>query len=112
MTLGTPSADTGRLIRAAMRGLREVWRPGERFQKAGVLFPELMKADGIQGDLLSEPDSPKSLALMRALDQLNTRYGRGTIRHPQLGFHHDGPVRPTLLTPPTTTRWAELLRVP
>ena len=109
--LATASADTSRLVRAAMRGLAEIWRPGFRYKKAGVLFPELVKADRIQGDLLSRPDSPASLARMAALDGINRRYGRDTVRVATAGFDKGWKLRSEQLSAAYTTRWAELLRV-
>ena len=109
--LSTASADTSRLVRVAMRGLAEIWRPGYDYKKAGVLFPELVKADSIQGDLLSRPDSPRSLAMMAAVDQLNRRYGRETVRVATVGFEKGWKLRSEHLSQAYTTRWGELLRV-
>ena len=111
MQLATASADTSRLVRAALLGLAEIWRPGSCYKKAGVLIPELVEADRIQGDLLSRPDDAGSLARMAALDQLNRRYRRDTVRVATIGFEKGWKLRSEHLSPACTTRFAELLRV-
>ena len=109
--LSTASADTPRLVKAAMRGLAEVWRPGYRYKKAGVMFLDLVKADRVQRDLFSAPDGARSLALMGALDQLNRRYGRNTLTIGTAGRRKAWGLRSDQLSAAYTTRWAELLRV-
>jgi hypothetical protein len=63
-----------------------------------------MAADRVQGGLFDRPDDARSIRRMRAIDQLNARFGRGTVgfgtageRHawkPAAGIHiatlHDG----------------------
>jgi len=109
--LATASADTSRLVGAALRGMAEIWRPGYRYKKAGVLFPELVEADRIQGDLFSRPDDAGSQPRMAALDQLNRRFGRDTVRLATVGFEKGWKLRSEHLSPGYTTRFAELLWV-
>ncbi len=54
LTIAT--ADTGRLIRAALRDLRRVYRPGFQYKKTGVLLLDLVPADSVQGSLFLRPD--------------------------------------------------------
>lgn len=75
LTIGT--SDTGRLIRAALWGLKGIYRPEFRYKKCGVLFLDLHPADGVQGSLFLRPDRPERVRLMDCIDQLNARYGRG-----------------------------------
>ena len=77
--LPVATADTGKLIAAANAGLRIVFKPGYRYKKAGVKFLDLVPAGRVQGALFDQPDDGRSVSRMRAIDALNTRYGRGTI---------------------------------
>jgi DNA polymerase V len=45
------TADTSKLIATAMHALSCIWKPGYRYKKAGVTFPELGPAASVQGDL-------------------------------------------------------------
>ena len=104
--LSTASADTSRLVRAAMRGLAEIWRPGYRYKKAGVLFPELVKADRIQGRPVEPAGQP----------QQHCSHGRGGSAQPSLwagqgacgdgGFEKGWKLRSEHLSQAYTTRWA------
>ncbi len=77
--LPVATADTGKLIAAAERGLAAIWRNGFRYKKAGVMLLELTAASTVQGDLFTVPDDARTKARMRAIDILNARYGRDTV---------------------------------
>jgi len=109
LTIAT--SDTGRLIRAALHGLREIYRPGYRYKKTGVLFLDLAPAESVQGSLFLRPDSPERVALLGAVDQLNSRYGRDRVRFAASGIHRGWKLRADFQTPRYTTQWAELPRV-
>lgn len=88
-----PTADSLALIRHATTAARSMWRPGLKYAKAGVILPDLVLASEAPRDLLPTVDPVKSEKLMTALDGLNARFGRGTIR--------PGGIRPT---PPWAAR--------
>ena len=46
---------------------------------------DLVQADRVQGGLFDRPDSARSQARMRALDQLNRRFGRDTVSYAAAG---------------------------
>ncbi|WP_041409766.1 hypothetical protein [Sinorhizobium fredii] len=52
------TSDTGRLIKAALRALAEIWRPGYSYKKAGVILLDLHKAAEVQETLFDVIDSP------------------------------------------------------
>jgi hypothetical protein len=73
VVLEHPTADSGKLVRAALQGLERIFRPGLAYRKAGVLLPELEAAGLEQGVLFStEPaDDARTARLMATLDRLN-----------------------------------------
>ena len=77
--LPVATADTGKLTAAAMAALGIIFKPGYRYKKAGVTFLDLVPAGRVQSGLFDQPDDTRSLQRMRAIDQLNVRFGRGTI---------------------------------
>ena len=106
-----PTADTGLLVSHAMRGLKRIYKPGYRYQKAGVMLMELSDAKTSQPDLFShasEQDRQKSQRLMETLDRINRKMGRGTLRLAAEGFQHAWKIRTDYPSPRYTTRWAEL----
>jgi DNA polymerase V len=79
--LPQPSSDTALLVRAAARGIAKIYEPGYQLAKAGVMLLELSPATVQQTSLLDEAndDARDHSPLMDAMDQLNARYGKGTI---------------------------------
>ena len=111
ISLPVATADTGKLIAAAMAALGIIFKPGYRYKKAGVTFLDLMAADRVQDGLFDRPDDARSIRRMRALDQLNARYGRGTVGFGTAGERHGWKLRREFISPRYTTVWDELLRV-
>lgn len=109
LTIGT--ADTARLIRAALWGLRSIWRPGFRYKKCGVTFLDLHPASQVQGSLFIRPDSLARMQLMLTVDALNRRYGRGSVRFAAAGIDQAWKLRSEQLSQRYTTNWTELLNV-
>lgn len=109
--LPVATADTGRLIRAALHGLACIWKQGPRYKKAGVVCLDLHREDTVQAGLFHAPDSAETRELMAILDQLNQRYGRGTVAFAAGGIQKGWKLRSEQKSPAYTTRWAELLKV-
>ncbi|TXN75530.1 Y-family DNA polymerase [Methylobacterium sp. WL18] len=109
LTIGT--SDTGRLIQAALWGLKSIYRPGFRYKKCGVLFLDLHPADSVQGSLFLRPDRPERVRLMACVDQLNARYGRDRVRFACSGQDRPWKLKTEYLSRRYTTRWGELLCV-
>ncbi|RYU79576.1 Y-family DNA polymerase [Hymenobacter persicinus] len=87
LSLPEATEDTAELIRAALRGLQKLWQPGVAYYRAGVLLSGLEPADQPQLRLFGS--TPEQLArcrqLMAALDALNQRFGRQTVRYAVAG---------------------------
>ncbi len=109
--LPVASADTSKLIGAAMRALASIWRKGFGYSKAGVIFPVLCAAAEATPDLFAAPDSVERKRLMRTVDSLNGRYGRGAITYGTMGRQHGWKLRSDHKSPHYTTDWEQLLKV-
>lgn len=112
-TIGLPvaSSDTRLLVKAALLGLGHLWRDGYRYNKCGVTMLELGTSGAVQSDLWSEGDTPRSRALMAAVDRLNGEWGRETVRIASSGIHRGWKLRSDQKSPRFTTDWDELLKV-
>jgi len=82
-TWDRPTRDTGRLVRAAVRGLDCIYREGPAYQRAGVLLPDLSSGSLEQGVLFAEPPDAVRRAdrLMDCVDRINRRHGRGAVHY-------------------------------
>ena len=81
MPLRRPTADTATLVTAALAGLKAIYQPGFNYAKAGVMLMDLQAETVHQGELVFDDgrDIGGRSALMATLDELNQRFGRGTV---------------------------------
>lgn len=104
--LANPSADTRLLIRAALYGLSQIYRPGYRYKKAGVILQGISMASVQQQSLFRTFGAgEQSDSIMRALDGLNQRFGRGTVTVAAAGIRPAWTMRREMKTPDYTTSW-------
>ncbi|NDP64562.1 Y-family DNA polymerase [Polaromonas sp.] len=112
MPLRRPSADTGLIVAAALRSLRAIYLPGYQLAKAGVMLLELQPSTVLQAELdLQRHDAPDRSGLMATMDDLNQRYGRGTVKMASSGLAGDRRVwamKQERRTPGYTTCWADM----
>ncbi len=107
--LATPTADTRALVTAARAGLKRIFKPGPAYSKAGVILLELSRATGRQPDLFGEPAADaRSQALMATVDQINRRFGRGSLTLANARPAPRWRRREQFRSPRYTTRLAEL----
>ncbi len=114
--LRRPTADTGAIVQATVLSLRAIYCQGFKYAKAGVMLLDLQPDSIIQGELdLGDDDSIEDIAdkarLMSALDAINKRYGRGTMKMASAGLDGDRRVwfmRQERRTPAYTTNWADI----
>ena len=137
-----PSSDTAELVHAAIRNLKAMYLPGYRYSKAGVMLMDLVPEgqeqfelnwDGPLDPVASHLKSPFGTPcqptpvptpsensrdrsrVMTALDAINDRYGRGTLKVASAGTEHGGVkklqgwrMKQERRTPGYTTCWDEL----
>ncbi len=107
--LPSPTDDTVKLVRAVLWGLKRIYKPGYRYQKAGVMLSELVPLDQCQGDLFAQtPMTAKSAKLMAAMDSINHSMGRQTVKLAAEGFRQPWKMKQGNRSPGYTTRWGEL----
>lgn len=102
-----PTQDTRVLTQAALEALRGLYVDGVAYAKAGIVLSHLVDAQGMTADLFD--NTPKnSEALMKVMDAINLRQGRGTLR---LARDVDGgswKMSRKHLSPEFTTQWGDL----
>lgn len=106
-----PTADSLALIGTATRAARALWREGYRYAKAGIVLLDLYQpGDMPVADLFASRDPEKSKALMTALDAVNGRFGRNTVRPGAIAETPAWGMRRGNLSPCYTTRETDFLR--
>lgn len=110
--LSRPTSDTRVIIKAALFGLEQIYRPGYFYKKSGVIFSGIFPAQHLQSELFCSPLQQQKLErntkMMDTLDELNRRFGRDTLKIAATGLNQQWQIRPQLLTDAFTTRWGEL----
>ena len=107
-TLPAPSSHTATLIKVALASLKAIYRPGYRYQKAGVLLSGLVPDKHEQLPLFTTPAPRDKTSLMKAVDEINRRWGRDTIQPAAAGLAKNWHFRQMKKSPAYTTRWPEL----
>ena len=108
--LSEATADTGRIIVAAVELLDGLYDPEFSYQKVMVLLLDIIDREAWQLSL-TEPvaDRDKKASLMQSVDELNKRYGLGTVWHAAEDKSHAGwQSKHARRSQRYTTSWSEL----
>ncbi len=110
MTIDMPTAtnDTLALVKAAKSAVERHWKPNKRWMKAGIITTDLSDMKSAQKALFDEIDHEKSEPLMRAMDKINSRYGRFTLAPAAMGVNQKWATKFEKRSPRYTTRFSEL----
>ncbi len=118
-----PTGDSAVLVSAAAVAVRQQFRAGFRYAKAGAVLSDLRPAGQEQGELdlfataepeAAAPSTDARARLMSAMDTLNNRFGRDSIRLGTTAAASNGADVPVWATkqerrsPRYTTRWDEI----
>lgn len=104
--LPEPSDDLRVIVKAALWGLRRIFRPEFRYKKAGIMLMDLADGAARQATLFGSGVSEMASApLMQALDGINKRFGRDTLRLASASGPHRWTARFDMVTPHYTTDW-------
>lgn len=92
--LVTPTDSTLELTAMAADALRQIYRSGFGYKKAGVILGDISPRTGVQTALFDPIDRGKHSQLMSVMDDLNRKQGRGTVgvaagRHKLLETVHE-----------------------
>lgn len=124
-----PTADSTQLVKAALANLQRLYRPGFNYAKAGVMLMDLSPDSHEQMELgdwgmdLNETSATctpsasheqERARMMVAMDSLNQRYGKGTVKVASAGASQrpgNWQMKQARRTPRYTTCWGELAMV-
>jgi DNA polymerase V len=108
IALPMPSDNTMLFAKAAVCGLKRIYRAGFRYQKAGVMLLEIVPPSEVQADLFAGREDRRGQILMGVLDGINRKLGRGTVHSARQGFSQPWRMKQEHKSPCYTTRWDEL----
>ncbi len=106
-----PTDDVRLLTKAAVDALDRVFRPGFKYSKAEVLLLNLCQRGEYTDDLFAAAQPAESTRVMAVLDQINERWGRGTLRAASVPVNPDWGMRREMMSQSFTTRLDQLWKV-
>jgi DNA polymerase V len=106
-----PTNDVRLITKAAVQVIDHLYRPGYRYSKAEVLLLDLRQPGEFTDDLFAEQQPVATNKLMGGLDEINGRWGHGTLRTAAMPAHPDWAMRRELMSQSYTTRLDQLWTV-
>ncbi|MFK3680701.1 translesion error-prone DNA polymerase V subunit UmuC [Pseudomonas sp. NPDC088890] len=106
-----PTNDTLLLTRAATESVERIYRPGFRYSKAEVLLLDLRQPGEFTDDLFAVTQPVACDRLMSVLDEINGKYGRGTLHTATVPRTPDWGMRREMMSRSYTTRIDQLWKV-
>ena len=110
--LADATDNTLELTNAALAGLKQIYQPNFRYKKAGVILNLIGDKPTVQQSLFEDMESKgKSAHLMKAMDEINTRFGNAVIRSAAAGTNstkQEWQMKSSNKSPNYTTKWDEL----
>lgn len=80
ITLPTPTNDVTELIHYARLALKNVYKEGYQYKKAGVIVMDLVPQNNVQLNLFDERDRVKHEKVLKVLDEVHKKYGTKVLK--------------------------------
>jgi len=109
--LTVPTNSTMEIIKFALRGLAMIYKPGYKYQKAGVMVLDIVSQTAIQLSLFDTRDRGKDQRLMKAIDDTNKYFGDNAVRYAVQSSDQKWHLRRMHLSPRYTTNIDEVMKV-
>lgn len=107
--LPAPTDDTRQLVKVALWALKRLYKPHFNYAKAGVSLSDIIPRASAQFDLFaSEQSNSRSTRLMSAMDCINAKMGRESIKLACEGFARPWKMKQGNKSPNYTTHWDQI----
>ncbi|WP_347506230.1 translesion error-prone DNA polymerase V subunit UmuC [Pseudomonas anguilliseptica] len=106
-----PTDDTRLITRAAVAALEHIYREGFAYSKAEILLLGLRQRNECTGDLFAATQPAEVERVMGVMDQINAKWGNGTLRPGRVELAPEWGMRRELKSPSYTTRLSEIWAV-
>ncbi|MBK5343129.1 translesion error-prone DNA polymerase V subunit UmuC [Pseudomonas sp. TH49] len=106
-----PTDDVRLLTQAAVGALERVFRSGFKYSKAEVMLLNLCQHGEFTDDLFATSQPAEATRVMTVLDQINGRWGRGTLRSASVPTKPEWGMRREMMSQSYTTKLDQLWKV-
>lgn len=103
-----PTDDVRLLTQAAVGALDRIFRLGFKYSKAEVMLLNLCQPGDYTDDLFATSQPAEATRVMTVLDEINERWGRGTLRSASVPIDPDWGMRREMMSQSYTTRLDQL----
>lgn len=112
ITLESPTNSTVKLTKEALKGLRQIFKPGYRYKKVAVNLLNFVPDDQIQLGLFDEKTKIESPEITEVMDALNNKFGKNKVKLATVGVREkEWALIKEHRSPRYTTQWDELLTI-
>ncbi|MDX1574191.1 MAG: Y-family DNA polymerase [Methylophaga sp.] len=109
--LPVASSDSRQLLKAALAILDEIYKPGFKYAKAGVILGEISATSEQQLNLFAHHPNKHNDRLMQTLDAINQQLGRDSLKIAREGFRRPWKMKQENKSLSYTTNWDNTLTI-
>lgn len=95
----------------AIRTLEKIYKPHYEYKRAGIILSGLVPSGKLTKRLFDDENYQKQHKLMKAIDELNQKFGKDTVRFASVKPEGIWKMKQTRKSRSYTTNWNELLTV-
>lgn len=110
-TLPQATATTHELLHHALPLVEQLYQPGEKYLKAGVILGDIVPDQSIQSNLFMPETIQHRRLLMNAIDNINFSQRDDIVKYAASGLNRNWKMRQELRSKRYTTRWDELFLI-
>lgn len=103
--------NTIEIVNRALLALNQIFEKKITYKKVGVIVSAIVPETAIQHNLFDTTDRTKANSAMKALDAMNNRYGKDTVKVAAQGYERRWKLKQEKLSPNYTTRWEDIIEV-
>ncbi len=106
----TPTDSTIDMVKSGMNALRELFRKGYEYKKAGVVLHDITPKGRTLFNLFDNTSNDKHQSLMATLDNIAQQYGNSAV---MIGHQSADGIKSNRnhLSPEYTTKWSDILKI-
>lgn len=110
-TLPQATSKTHELLHYSLPLVEQLYQPGQKYLKAGVLLADIVPDQSIQANLFVPETTNNHRHLMEAIDNINFSQRNDMVKYAASGLTRNWKMRQELRSQRYTTRWEELFQI-
>ena len=111
ISISVPTNASGEIITAARSALKQIYKKGYEYKKAGVIVSQIVPANQVQLALWDIKDRIKLQRIYRTIDRINMKNGMNTLKMAAQGYGKKWHLKNEHISKQYTTNWDHLIEV-